>query len=75
MWYRRSFDVPSTWHKKRVILHIDACDYETDVYINGKFVGNHRGGYTPFSFDITDELQNGENYVTVNARDDLRNER
>ena len=72
VWYRRDISIPSEWQGKRVILHIDACDYDTTVYVNGTSVGNHRGGYTPFSFDITDRLLAEGNYLTVCAIDDTR---
>jgi beta-galactosidase/beta-glucuronidase len=75
VWYRRGFDVPTEWGGKRIILHIDACDYKTTVYVNGKKAGTHRGGYTPFQFDITDLLLESGNFITVYAEDDLRSER
>jgi hypothetical protein len=56
LWYRRTFSVPADWNGKRIILHFGAVDYESEVYINGKSVGTHRGGYDPFSFDITPYL-------------------
>ena len=75
VWYRRDLDIPTEWKGKRVILHIDACDYATTVYVNGKQVGTHRGGYISFAFDITDYLCESGNYVTVYAEDDVRSER
>ena len=72
VWYRRDLDIPAEWAGKRVLLHIDACDHTTYVYINGKKVGKHAGGYTSFAFDITDYLQENGNYVTVYAEDDVR---
>ncbi len=73
VWYRRDIEIPAEWAGKRVILHIDACDYETTVFVNGKKQGNkHIGGYTPFCFDITDSLKEEGNYITVYAEDDLR---
>ena len=72
VWYRRALDIPQKWRGKRILFHIDACDYETTVYVNGKKVGTHRGGYTPFYFDITDYLADSGNYVTVFAKDDTR---
>ncbi len=72
VWYRREFTVPEDWLDQRVILHFGAVDYETEVWVNGKSVGTHRGGYTPFSFDITDFLQRGSNVLTVCAQDDVR---
>ena len=72
VWYRRDLDIPSDWEGKRVLLHFEACDYETKVFVNGQAVGSHRGGYTPFCFDITDKLKDGGNYLTVYAKDDTR---
>jgi beta-galactosidase/beta-glucuronidase len=72
VWYRRDIDVPAEWNGKRVILHIDASDYKTTVYVNGKRIGTHSGGYTSFAFDITDSLKESGNYVTVYAEDDIR---
>ncbi|MHA1619363.1 MAG: glycoside hydrolase family 2 protein [Promethearchaeota archaeon] len=53
LWYRRSFQIPKDWKKKRIILHFGAVDWEATVFVNGEEVGMHRGGYTPFSFDIS----------------------
>jgi len=72
VWYRRHFEVPETWEKKRIWLHFGAVDYQASVWVNGHLVGTHRGGYTPFSFDITDFLRAGENELVVNAVDDTR---
>ncbi len=75
VWYRRNFDIPESMTGKRIILHIDACDYETNVYINGKYAGNHLGGYTPFEFDITDLIVAECNYITLYVQDDIRSTR
>ena len=72
VWYRRNIDIPSEWSGKRVLLHFEASDYETAVFVNAKKVGSHKGGYTPFCFDITDALSESGNYVTVYAKDDTR---
>ena len=74
VWYRKSIDVPKKWCGKRVILHIDASDYETTVYVNAKKIGTHVGGYTSFEFDITDALKSEGNYITISARDDTRSD-
>ncbi len=58
LWYHRTFTVPSDWTGSQVILHFGAVDYESEVYINGKSVGIHHGGYDPFSYDITPYLSN-----------------
>lgn len=71
VWYRRTFSLPEDW-SERTFLHIGACDYEANVWINGRHAGNHIGGYVSFSFDITGFLQQGENTVTIRAIDRLR---
>ncbi len=60
IWYRRRVDVPEAWRGRRVILHVGACDWETRVLVNGVHVGEHRGGYDAFSFDVTDALVGGD---------------
>ncbi len=75
VWYKRTFILPEDWSKKNVLLHFEACDYETTVGINGHKVGSHEGGYTPFSFNITAYLKPGENLIIVRARDDVRSGR
>ena len=59
LWYRRTFEVPAAWKGRRVLLNFGAVDWEATVYVNGKKVGEHRGGYDAFSFDITDALKDG----------------
>ena len=56
IWYRRSFEVPRKWRGRRLLLHFGAVDFEATVWVNGKEIGQHRGGYDAFSFDITDAL-------------------
>lgn len=67
--YRRSFDIPSSWKGKKVLLHFGAVDWKTDVWVNEVKVGSHTGGFTPFSFDITEALQGGKNTVMVRVWD------
>lgn len=67
--YRRSFDVPSSWKGKRVLLHFGAVDWRTDVWVNDVKVGSHTGGFTPFSFDITEALQGKNNTLLVKVWD------
>ena len=75
VWYRRTFYIPEAWQGMRVLLHFGAVDYHAHVYVNGAKVGEHVGGYTGFSFDITEALAEGENALTVWAVDDLRSGR
>ncbi len=70
VWYRRDIKIPKAWGGKRILLHFEACDYLTRVYVNGKLAGTHKGGYTPFVFDITDLLEKRGNYISVYAEDD-----
>ena len=60
LWYRRLFTVPAEWSGQRVLLHFGAVDYETTVWVNGTPVGQHTGGYLPFSFDITPQVRFGD---------------
>jgi beta-galactosidase/beta-glucuronidase len=70
VWYRRTFDVPGAWRGRHVALNFGASDWETTVWVNGKQVITHRGGYTPFSADITDALKPaGEQEVVVGIYD------
>ena len=59
LWYRRGFAVPDAWAGQAVLLHFGAVDWETTVWVNGKELGTHRGGYDGFSFNITAALKPG----------------
>lgn len=65
MWYMKKFVLNKEFDGKRILLNFGAVDYLAKVWINGVYTGCHRGGYTPFKFDITDMLNEGENRVTV----------
>jgi hypothetical protein len=69
MWYRRTFTVPAAWAGRRVQLNFGAVDWQATVYVNGKQVGTHRGGYDAFSFDITPHLKGGANELIVGVYD------
>ena len=69
LWYRKRFSLDSRFDDKRCILHFGAVDWQCEVFVNGVSVGTHTGGYCPFSFDITDELVDGENELVVKAYD------
>ncbi len=58
LWYERTFSVPSSWKGKDILLHFGAVDWKTDVWVNGYYVGEHKGGYDPFSFNITPYVRN-----------------
>lgn len=69
LWYRRSFRLPRGFNRGRVLLHFGAVDQIATVYVNGKEVCHHIGGYTPFSADITGRLVDAENEIVVKVRD------
>jgi hypothetical protein len=69
LWYRRTFAPPDLAGGKRLLLHFGAVDWEAVVSVNGKEIGSHRGGYDPFSFDITDAVKAGENELVVRVWD------
>ena len=69
IWYRKKFTLGECFSGKRTILHFEAVDWRYTVFINGKAVGGHQGGYIPFSFDITEHLIEGENELIVCAFD------
>jgi len=75
MTYRRSFEIPKGWNGRNVLLHFGAVDWETKVSVNGKPLGMHRGGYDPFSFDITAALKTaGTQDLTVEVFDPTDND-
>ena len=70
LWCRRTFTVDEAWKGKTILLHFEAVDWHTVVRVNGELMGEHKGGYDPFSFDITDALKaEGENTLTVSVID------
>ena len=70
LWYERTFIVPSSWKGKDVLLHFGAVDWKTDVWVNGYYVGEHKGGYDPFSFNVTSFLnKSGKQTVRVKVYD------
>ncbi len=68
LWYRRGIQLPEGWEGRRVLIHFGAVDWHARVWVNGQEVGEHKGGYDPFSFDITAALggkSEGELLVSV----------
>jgi hypothetical protein len=72
-WYQRAFTVPADWQGKHIRLKFDAVYETAEVWLNGKSLGSHRGGYTPFVFEVTDTIKLGAtNTVTVCADNTFR---
>jgi beta-galactosidase/beta-glucuronidase len=69
LWYKRTFSLPSAWKGKSILLHFGAVDWKTEVFVNDVKVGVHQGGYTPFSFDISPWLKQGEQKLVVKVWD------
>lgn len=63
IWYKRFINIPKNWSDKKVLIHFEASDFETTVWLDGKLIGHHKGGYQPFSFAI--------NAVQINSKSEL----
>ena len=72
VWYRRSFRLEEEQTAGRTLLHFGAVDYHSVVWINGTKAGEHKGGYSSFTFDITGLVRAGDNTVVVYAEDNNR---
>jgi hypothetical protein len=72
-WYRKSIIIPEIKNDKTLVLHFGAVDYVTEVFVNGRHVGSHEGGYTPFEFDITGLVRQGENELLIRVMDPVLN--
>lgn len=68
LWYRRTFEAKKS-DQKRLMLNFEAVDYRCEVVVNGKSVGSHVGGNTPFSIDVSHAIQDGENELVVRVED------
>ena len=70
LWYEREFTVPKKWKGRNVLLHFGAVDWQAEVYVNGVLVGEHKGGYDPFSFDVTSALKkSGKQVINIKVQD------
>ena len=70
MWYKKEIKIPSDWDKKEVLLNFEASDWKTKVWVNDKLAGEHKGGYDPFSIDITKYVRPGKtNEIIVQVWD------
>jgi beta-glucuronidase len=67
VWYRKRFEINNIENEKRYFLYFGAVNYEARIYLNGKPIGVHTGGFTPFNIDITDKIKIGENSLVVKA--------
>jgi Glycosyl hydrolases family 2, sugar binding domain/Glycosyl hydrolases family 2, TIM barrel domain/Glycosyl hydrolases family 2 len=65
VWYRRSFSIPDSWRGRRILLHFGAVDWEATVWIDARKIGAHRGGYSPFTFDVTDAVVAGKRHELI----------
>lgn len=71
-WYQRSITVDETWQGQRIFLTIGASDWKTTVWLDGELLGEHQGGYVPFSFELTDKVRFGESQQLLIRVDDAR---
>ena len=65
VWFQRYFDIVNSKSSNRKLLYFGAVNYDCHVYVNGRKAGHHVGGFTPFNFDVTDLLHEGQNCVIV----------
>ena len=73
LWYQTGFKLPSSW-KDRVLLHFEAVDWKAEVWLNDRPLGVHTGGYTAFSYDITDYLVKGRQNLVLKVQDGTDND-
>ena len=66
LWYRRQLELPQQWLDKRVLLHFEAVDYQSSVWLNGQFLVRHQGGHVPFTVDLGMDL--GQLHGTARQR-------
>jgi beta-galactosidase/beta-glucuronidase len=73
VWYRRTLTMPAAWRGQRVRLHFGAVDWQARVWLDGQLLGSHTGGQTPFWFEVTEALADGQPHtLVVHAYDDVR---
>ena len=75
VWYRRDIEIPEEWQGGRILLHFGAVDHTATVYLDGKEIFTHKGGYSSFSIDITPYVNSGKASLCVCAVDDCRDTR
>jgi beta-glucuronidase len=73
VWYKRSFDYVKS-PKERMFVHFGAANYKALVYLNGEEIGRHEGGFTPFNFEITNQVRAKDNFLVVRVDDTRRSD-
>lgn len=71
VWYKKQFSY-SLAEAKRLFIHFGAVNYLADVYLNGEKIGSHEGGFTPFQFEITDKIKDGDNTLIVKVNNNRK---
>lgn len=69
VWYARTLELSDAQLEQHVLLHFGGVDYHSDIFVNGQLLGSHTGGYTQFTFDITEAVKVGENQLVVRVTD------
>ena len=69
LWYYKEFEIPKKWKDKNIIIHFNAVDWKSELYINDDKIGEHYGGYSEFNFDITKNLKTGKNKIILKVWD------
>jgi len=73
IWYKKTF-VHQRKGNQRIFLHFGAVNYMADVFLNGRHIGSHEGGFTPFQFELTDYIREGDNTIVVKVDNQRRND-
>ena len=73
IYYKKRVDLSADWKNGIALIHFGAVDYYCELYVNGNKIGSHEGGFTAFSFDISDSIMVGENEICLIVRDDTEN--
>jgi beta-glucuronidase len=73
VWYRRSFSFHKRGHR-RVFVYFGAANYRAQVYLNAQKLGDHEGGFTPFNFEVTDQIREGDNFLVVEVNNQRKTE-
>ena len=69
LWYRKEFSLPESMAGKRIMLNFGAVDYICKVWLNGSYIGFHKGGYTPFKMDVTEFINQDKNTLVIKVED------